>query len=201
MSGHDHERGGATVGAPGATANGGAPPLWGLLAEFQTVPELFRAVERCREAGFQRWDVHTPFPVHGMNNAMGIKHTKLPLFVLGGGLTGMGLAILMQWWMNAVDYPLIISGKPFFSLPANIPVMFELTVLFSALGSFLGMLAFNLLPEYSHPLFRSERFRRATQDRFFISVEARDPQFDESRVRKLLEELGSAHVERIEEEA
>jgi len=190
MSGHDTAKG-----------DRGTARLWGLLAEFQTVPELFHAVERCRDAGFRRWDVHTPFPVHGMNNAMGIRNTRLPLFVLGGGLTGMGLAILMQWWMNAIDYPIIISGKPLFSLPANIPVMFELTVLFSALGSFVGMLAFNLLPEYSHPLFRSEAFRRATQDRFFISVEARDPQFDEARVRRLLEELGSAHIERIEEEA
>ncbi|MDM7914351.1 MAG: DUF3341 domain-containing protein [Candidatus Eisenbacteria bacterium] len=112
----------------------------------------------------------------------------------------MGLSLLMQWWMNAVDYPLNISGKPLFSLPANIPVMFELTVLFSALGSFLGMLAFNFLPEYAHPLFRSERFRRATQDRFFISVEARDPKYDEARVRDFLECLGSVQVERIEEE-
>ncbi len=116
--------------------------------------------------------------MHGLNDAMGIRTTRLPLVVLGGGLIGGGLALLMQWWMNGVDYKFLISGKPLFGLPANIPIFFELTVLFSALGAFLGMLAFNLLPEYHHPLFSSERFRRATQDRFFISIEARDPKFD-----------------------
>lgn len=180
------------------TAGGDRP--WGLLAEFADVQSLFQAVERCRDAGYRRWDVHTPFPVHGMNNAMGLKYTRLPLIVLGGGLAGLGLALLMQWWMNAVDYPLIISGKPFFSLPANIPVIFELTVLFSALSTFLGMLALNALPQYEHPLFRSESFRRATQDRFFISIEATDPRFDETAVRSFLQGLGCLQVERIEEE-
>jgi len=173
---------------------------WGLLAEFASVSDVLVAATQCRDAGFKHWDAHTPFPVHGLNDAMGIRYTRLPLFVLAGGTTGMGLALLMQWWMNAVDYRLNISGKPYFSLPANIPIIFELTVLFSALGCFLGLLAFNLLPEYSHPLFQSERFRRATQDRFFISIEARDPKFDEARVRDFLECLGSINVERIEEE-
>lgn len=173
---------------------------WGLLAEFATVPDLMTAVEECRRAGFRHWDVHTPFPVHGMNNAMGIKNTRLPLVVLGSGLTGLGLALLMQWWMNAVDYKLIISGKPFFSFPANIPVIFELTILFSALSVFLGMLAMNALPRHHHPLFTSERFRRATQDRFFISIEAIDPKYDELRVRGFLEALGSVQVERIADE-
>jgi hypothetical protein len=175
--------------------------LWGILAEFTTPEVLLAAAAEVRDAGFRHWDAHAPFPVHGLNDAMGIRQTKLPLFVLGGGITGGGLALLMQWWMNAIDYPLIISGKPFFSLPANIPVYFELTVLFSALGAFLGMLAFNLLPEYSHPLFSSERFRRATQDRFFISIEARDPKFDPAKVQAFLECLGSTHVERVEESA
>ena len=186
--------------SPTNEAAGSHARPWGLLAEFADVQSLFQAVERCRDAGYRRWDVHTPFPVHGMNNAMGLKYTRLPLFVLGGGLTGLGLALLMQWWMNAVDYPLLISGKPLFSLPANIPVIFELTVLFSALCTFLGMLAFNGLPQYHHPLFRSERFRRVTQDRFFISIEASDPKFDETRVKSFLESLGSIQVERVPEE-
>ena len=188
---------------PGGTAGlgeGAGGRTWGLLAEFTGVPDLMTAVAECRRAGFQHWDVHTPFPVHGMNNAMGIRNTRLPLLVLGGGLTGLGLALLMQWWMNAIDYPLIISGKPFFSLPANIPVMFELTILFSALSAFIGMLAMNALPRHHHPLFASERFRRATQDRFFISIEAKDPKYDEVRVRGFLEALGSVQVERIVDE-
>jgi hypothetical protein len=184
--------------APG-TANDGSSRLWGLLAEFTSVEDLLRAAEQVRDAGFRRWDAHTPFPVHGLNDAMGIRMTRLPLIVLGGGLAGGALAILMQWWMNAVDYKYLISGKPYFGLPANIPIMFELTVLFSAFGAFLGMLAFNLLPEYHCPIFRSERFARATQDRFFISIEARDPKFEAARVQEFLECLGSTQVEKVEE--
>jgi hypothetical protein len=189
-------------GHDGGDDRGNHPPgesdrLWGLLAEFPDVQALFEAAERCRDAGYRRWDVHSPFPIHGMNNAMGLRYTKLPLLVLGGGLTGLGLALLMQWWMNAVDYPLIISGKPLFSLPANIPVLFELTVLLSALCAFIGMLAMNGLPRYHHPLFRSEEFRRATQDRFFLTVEASDPLFDETRVEGFLREIGCSRVERI----
>lgn len=196
---------------PGYTAAAAAPPpeappergeetkLWGLLAEFTSPEVLLKAAAQVRDAGFRHWDAHAPFPVHGLNDAMGIRQTKLPLVVLGGAVTGGGLALLMQWWMNAIDYPLIISGKPFFSLPANIPVYFELTVLFSSLGAFLGMLVFNLLPELNHPLFSSERFRRATQDRFFISIEAKDPGFDAAKVQAFLECLGSVHVERVED--
>ena len=190
---------GATTAQAQAPAGTGAP-LWGILAEFTTVDVLLAAAEQVRDAGFQQWDAHAPFPVHGLNDAMGIKQTKLPLFVLGGGLTGGSLALLMQWWMNAINYKYLISGKPYFSVPANIPILFELTVLFSALGAFGGMLAFNALPQYHHPLFRSERFRRATQDRFFISIEASDPKFEPGRVRDFLECLGSIHVELVEED-
>ncbi len=178
---------------------GSGPRLWGLLGELTDAQDLLHAAEIVRDAGYTRWDAHAPYPVHGLNDAMGIRQTRLPLFVLGGGLTGGALALLMQWWMNAVDYKYLISGKPFFSLPANIPVFFELTVLFAALGAFGGMLAFNLLPEYNHPLFRSERFRRATQDRFFISIEARDPRFDEATARELLARAGCGHIEAVEE--
>ena len=174
--------------------------LWGILAEFTTVDVFLTAAEQVRDAGFKHWDAHAPFPVHGLNDAMGIRQTKLPLFVLGGGLTGGGLALLMQWWMNAVNYKYLISGKPLFSIPANIPILFELTVLFSALGAFGGMLAFNALPRYHHPLFNSERFRRATQDRFFISIEARDPKFDAAKVKDFLECLGSTYVELVAED-
>jgi hypothetical protein len=195
MSGH--AAGPIPRGGHGEGHGGGR--LWGLLAEFATVDDLLQASEQVRDAGFQAWDAHTPFPVHGLNDAMGIKMTRLPLFVLGGGLTGAALALLMQWWMNAVDYKYLISGKPYFGLPATIPIMFEITVLFSSLGAFVGMLAFNALPQYSHPLFKSERFRRATQDRFFISIEARDPKFDPAKVQDFLECLGSTQVERIED--
>jgi hypothetical protein len=130
---------------------------------------------------------------------MGIRGTRLPFLVLGGGLTGLGLATLMQWWMNAVDYPFQISGKPLFGLPANIPIMFELTVLFSAFATFFGMWGLNGMPKLYHPLFTSRRFRRATQDRFFIVIEARDPQFDAERTRAFLASLGGSVVEAVDE--
>jgi len=133
------------------SANTKQGALYGLLIEFESPSLLMAAVEKVRDEGFKKWDVHTPFPVHGMDDAMGIRGTNLPFLVLGGGLTGLGLATLMQWWMNAVDYKFVISGKPLFGLPANIPVMFELTVLFSAFAAFFGMWILNGLPKLYHP--------------------------------------------------
>ena len=180
--------------------NGDEPRvLAGLLAEFNTVDDLVRAAERVRDAGYRKWDCHSPFPVHGLDRAMGIKYTKLPIFILCCGLTGTATAVLLQWWMNAVDYPYLISGKPIYSFPANVPIIFELTVLFTAFGTLFGLLGFNQLPQWRHPTMTSDRFRRATQDRFFISIEAGDPKFDKERTRALLAEAGSAVVEELED--
>lgn len=173
--------------------------LYGYLAEFTEPGDLLDAASEVRDAGFRHWDCHTPFPLHGLDDAMGIQGTKLPLLVLGGGLTGLTLALLMQWWMNAVDYPFWISGKPFFGVPAAVPVMFELTVLFSGLTTFFGMWALNMLPQHHHPLFSSERFKRATADRFFISIEARDSRFHREKTREFLESLGPDAVEAVED--
>lgn len=171
--------------------------LYGLLAEFQTVDGVVAAAERVRDAGYQKWDVHTPFPVHGLNDAMGIRSTLLPWIVLLGGLAGGGGAMLLQWWTNAFDYPLIISGKPLFSIPANIPITFELTILLAAITAFVGMLALNGLPQLYHPVFTSERFRRVTTDRFFIVIEAGDPRFDAVQTRALLSSLGASGIEEV----
>lgn len=173
----------------------------GLLVEFDDPVALEHACEQVRDAGFRDWDAHTPFPVHGMDAAMGIEGTKLPLFVLVGGLTGMTAALLMIWWMNAVDYPFIISGKPMFGWPAAMPVTFELTVLFSAFATFFGMWGLNGMPRLSHPLFSNERFRRATSDRFFIVIEKTDPKFDLERTRTFLEGLGGLAVDEIHDQA
>jgi len=175
--------------------------LYGLLTEFESPSLLMKAVEKVRDAGYSKWDVHTPFPVHGMDDAMGIRGTQLPFIVLVGGLTGLSLATLMQWWMNAVDYPFVISGKPLFGIPANVPIMFELTVLFSAFASFFGMWILNNLPKWYHPLFTNRRFRRATQDRFFIVIEACDPKFHPERTREFLVSLGGNVVEQVNESA
>ncbi len=173
--------------------------LYGYLAEFSVPGDLLDAAEKVRDAGYENWDCHTPFPLHGLDHAMGVKGTKLPLIVLVGGLAGLTLAGLMQWWMNAVDYPFMISGKPYFGVPAAVPVMFELTVLLSALTTFFGMWGLNKLPQHHHPLFNSTRFKRATADRFFISIEARDPGFHLEKTRELLESLNPDALETVED--
>ncbi|PIV81452.1 DUF3341 domain-containing protein [bacterium CG17_big_fil_post_rev_8_21_14_2_50_64_8] len=175
--------------------------LYGLLIEFESPSLLAAAAMRVRDAGFKKWDVHSPFPVHGMDDFMGIRGTRLPFIILGGGLIGLAAATLMQWWMNAVDYPFVISGKPLFGLPANIPIMFELTVLFSAFAAFFGMWGLNGMPRWYNPLLTSKRFRRATQDRFFIVIEARDPAFKLEKTREFLASLGGSEVEEIHESA
>lgn len=173
--------------------------LWGMLAEFETPARLLSAANGVRDAGFTRWDCHSPFPVHGLDRAMGLRASVLPWVVMLGGVTGLGAAILMQWWMNAIDYPLIVSGKPLFSLPAQIPIAFEMTVLFAAITAFGGMFAFNALPRFHHPAFGSARFKRATADRFFIVIEAADPKFEAQGTEQLLEALGGVAVERLED--
>jgi hypothetical protein len=176
----------------------GRPRLAGYLVEFETAAALRSACEKVRDAGFTRWDAHTPFPVHGLDGAMGLKPTVLPWLVFGGGFTGAAIGLGLQWWANAENFPLIISGKPFWSIPANIPVTFELTVLLAALTAFGGMLVLNGFPRLHHPVFTSTRFRRASIDRFFLSVEAADPHFEEQSTLALLRGLGGTHVERLE---
>jgi len=176
-----------------------AQKLFAYLVEFDTVDALLAAAEKVRDAGFTKWDAHTPFVIHGLDGAMGIKATKLPFLVFAGGLTGTLAGIGLQWFTNAFDYPFLISGKPIFSLPANIPVAFETTILFAALSALVGMLAFNRLPKLYHPLHTNRRFKRATDDRFFISVEAEDPLFDAEKTLDLLESLGGLQVEGVED--
>jgi hypothetical protein len=169
-------------------------PQYGLLAEFERVDQLYHACGEVREAGYTRWDAHTPFPVHGLDGAMGLKASRLPWVVLGTGLTGALLGFGLQVWVHSIEYPLVISGKPYFSWPAYVPITFEVGVLFGALGAVLGMFAFNRLPMHWHPLFNSERFERSTDDRFFISIESWDPRFDAVATRRFLEGLGAREV-------
>jgi hypothetical protein len=176
-----------------------APRLFGLLAEFETVEAVLAAAESVREAGYRRFDVHTPIPIHGLDEAMGIRPTPIPWLVLGGGITGAALGLGLQWFTNAFDYPFLISGKPLFGLPAAIPVTFELTVLLAALGAVGFLFVLAGWPRWHHPLFSSERFRRASDDRFFISVEAGDELFEAARCRELLAALGAVAVEEVPE--
>jgi hypothetical protein len=175
-----------------------------LLAEFKSTHDVLHAAEKVRDAGYVHWDTHTPFPVHGMDRAMGLRDSRLGWIVLACALTGLSGAFLMMHWMNGVDYPTIVGDKPAGApgaLPSMVPILFELTILLSAFGAVLGMLHLNRLPRHHHPVFESDRFRLASDDRFFLSIEAEDPKFDVDRTRVLLNEAHAARVEVIEEDA
>lgn len=172
-------------------------PEFGLIAQYDDVTSLVHACEKVRDAGYTKWDSYSPFPVHGIDPAMGIKPTKLPLLIFAMGLAGTTTAIVMQWWMNAIDYQFIISGKPLWSLPANIPVAFELTVLFAALTAIFSTLGRNMLPRFHHPLFNSERFARASDDKFFIGIEAKDGNYDPEKTKALLESTSPVAIESV----
>ena len=170
---------------------------YGLLAEFETTADAIHAAAMVRDAGYRRWDVFTPFPVHGMDEAMGLKQSKVGWFSFIGGMTGFTVGMLMIWWMNAYDYSIIVGGKPLFSPIYAFPVCYELTILLGSFGSIGGMLFLNRLPRLHHPLFKSARFAKVTHDRFFIAIEAADPKFSEVETRKLLENAGSKHIEEV----
>ena len=183
--------------------------LYGVLAEFETPAAILEAAGRVRDEGYRWWDCHAPFAVHGLDKAMGIKPTILPWIVLGAGLTGATLGFLVQWFTNATSFDLwagvwvrgydfLVSGKPALSGAVYPVVMFELTVLLAAFACIGCVLLLNNLPRLYHPVFKSERFLRATDDRFFIVIEARDPLFYRGKTQAFLESLGSSAVEELE---
>lgn len=169
------------------------------LAQYDTSAKVLHAAERVRKAGYTKFDTHTPFPVHGMDAAMGLPDSRVGWIVFFSGLTGVSGAYLMMWWMGGVDYPLIVGGKPGFTLPSSVPIMFELMVLLSAFGALFGMLHLNKLPRHHHPVFESETFRAASDDKFFISIEAEDPKFDLAETKSVLEGTHPETLEVVEE--
>lgn len=170
-----------------------------MLARFENPAALLRAARRLHEAGYKKYDCHSPFPIHGLNKAMGLSRSKLGYLVGLFALVGFSGAVLLQWWTHAVDYPTIISGKPYFAYPAYLPVTFALAVLLSAFAAVVGMLIINGLPRFNHPLFDSEQFRGATDNAFFVSVESADPQFDIEKTKLLLESVGGKNIEILPE--
>jgi hypothetical protein len=170
---------------------------YGLLAEFETAADILTAAAKVRDAGYRRWDVYTPYPVHGMDEAMGLKKSQVGWFTFLCGASGLTLGYLMIWWMNASDYAITVGGKPLFSPIFGFPVAYECTILLGAFGSLGGMLLLNRLPRWYHPLFSSERFKRVTHDKFFIAVEASDPKFNDTETRQLLANAGSKHIEEV----
>jgi len=172
---------------------------YGVLAEFDNTSSVLHAAEKVRDAGFRRWDVYAPFPIHGMDKAMGLKNSRVGWFSFIGGVSGYTTGMLMIWWMNAVDYKILIGGKPMFSPFSAFPPSYELTILFGAFGSLFGMLFLNRLPRLHHPLLKHKRFAQATHDKFYVVIETADPKYSETETRKLLETAGSRHIEMVVE--
>ncbi len=173
---------------------------YGLMAVFETPADAMHAAEQVRDAGYSKWDVHTPFPVHGLDAAMGITNSKVGWFTFIGGATGYTTGMIMIWWMNAFDYKIVIGGKPMFSPFYAFPVSYELTILFASFGSLIGMALLNRLPRLHHPLLKNRRFcQGASHDKFIVVIETADPKFNAEETRKLLASAGSKHIEMVED--
>jgi len=173
------------------------PGLYGLLAEFPGPTELVEAARRAHEEGYRRVDAYSPFPVDGLAEALGFHRTGMPLVMFLGGLTGAVAGYLMQWWIAAVDYPLNVGGRPLNSWPLFVPVVFEMTVLISALAGVFGLLGLCGLPMPYHPLFNAPRFALASRDRFFLCIESSDPRFDRDATRRFLEALRPREISEV----
>lgn len=179
----------------------GEDATFGLLAEYPHPGALMNAARGMREAGYRRFDTYSPFPIHGMDAAMGLGQSKIGYGTLAGGLAGLALAMWLQWWTSDVDYPLNISGKPEFAIEPSVPIGFELTILLAALTTVAVMLALNGLPRPWNPLFSSKHLHRATDDGFFLFVAATDSKYDAGQTAGLLEQLGATRLEPIRDDA
>lgn len=176
-----------------------SPKLW-LLAEFETPDAIVSAAEAVRDSKFVNWDVHTPYPVHGMDDAMGLKPTKLGVVAFIAACIGCSSAIAMIQYMNGYDYPLVVGGKEPDAFVAMVPIMFELSILLTGLTTVFGLFAFCRLPRHHHPVFESQRFERASDDKFFVSIQAADAK-DAAEAEALLAKCAPSSVERIEDNA
>ena len=170
----------------------------GLLVQFRTPEALVKAAELTRAAGYRRLDAYSPFPVEGLDEAIGFTRSRIPLVVLIGGLAGGIGGYLMQWYSTVVDYPINVGGRPFHSWPMFIPITFELAILGAAFAAVLGMLALNGLPRPHHPVFAAKGFERASSDRFFLSLHTDDPMFDPEGSRAFLQNLDADAVDVVD---
>ncbi len=168
--------------------------LYGLMAEFTDADRLVEASRRVRQEGFEAFDAYSPFPVEGLGEAVGHKRSVIPLLVFGGGVTGAVAALAMMYSSAVIFYPINSGGRPLNSWPAWIPITFELTILFASLTAVVSMFFFNRLPMPYHPVFNVPAFQRASQDQFFLCIEAKDPKFDLAQTRSFLQGLGSIEV-------
>ncbi len=178
--------------------------VYGYLAEFSNASQLYKAAEKVRDAGFKKWDCYSPYPIHGLDGAMGVKRSILPYFVFFGGLTGFITAITLAYSTQVMIYPTVVQAKPanINTISAFFPIMFELTVLLSGFTTLFGLLGLTGLPRLNHPLFASDQFSKgATDDKFYIAIEARDSKFSAEETRGFLEEIGGANIELVEDDA
>lgn len=168
--------------------------LYGMVAEFETPEQLLHAANSAREAGYKEMDAYSPHPVHGLADALGFVDNRIPWIVFFGGIAGAVAGMGLQVFVHVVDYPMNVGGRPLFSWPNFIPITFELTILLASFGAFFGMLALNGFPRPYHPIFNARRFERASQDRFFLCIEAADARFDPVETREFLAGLGADAV-------
>ncbi len=175
--------------------------VYGLVAEFPNAYALYHAAEKIRDHGFKRWDCHSPFPVHHMDDAMGLKKSPIGFVVFFGGVIGSLTGLVLQSYPSLIEYPVIVHGKPtnLATLPAFFPIIFELTILCSALTAIACLLIFNQFPRWHHPLFDWDGFARVTDDAFFLAIEATDPQFSEAKTAELLESIGGTNITLVRE--
>jgi hypothetical protein len=198
---HDLEDPGPFDHATSSTAHGrrqGAPALYGIMAEFDNPSDLVAAARRTYQEGYRRINGYSPYPIEELSEAIGFTHTSLPLIVLIGGILGAVGGFFMQYWMEVIDYPLNVGGKPFNSWPAFIPITFECTVLVASFAAVLGMLALNKLPQPYHPVFNAPNFALATRDKFFLVLEANDPKFKHGEATQFMKTLGAMDVNDVE---
>ncbi|KXU34030.1 hypothetical protein AXK12_08355 [Cephaloticoccus capnophilus] len=171
---------------------------YGLIATFDTAAGLYHAAEQVRDAGYKNWDCITPCPVHGLDGAMGLGRSRVPRISLCGGLLGFTTGMSLIYWSGAVNYPLIVGGKPLFSPMFAFPVSYELTILFTAFATIIGMFVLNGLPRHYHPVLKDDVILRGLDDKFLIVIEAGDPRFDAIHTRALLENIGGTGIKELE---
>ena len=176
-----------------------SPALYGLLAEFDSAQALLDAATAMGKAGYTKTDAFSPFPIHGLADAIGFKEHKVPKIILAGGLAGLAAGWGLEYWTQVIAYPMNIAGRPFNSWGAFIPPAFETTILFASFSAVIGMLALNGLPQPYHPVFNHKRFSMATQDKFFLVIEATDPKFKLDTTRAFLASLHPKEVVEVED--
>jgi hypothetical protein len=174
--------------------------IYGLMAEFNSPGEVLRAAEKVRAAGYRRWDVFSPFPIHGLDKVMNLGNSLVGWVSLALGAGAFLSVAGLIWYANAFDYPLVVGGKPMFSVPMTFVPSYIMLIMGSAVGSLVGMLAFNQLPRLHHPLLKKARFEMVTRDKFIVVIGAQDDKFSVTETRKLLEQIGGAQITVVEDE-